>query len=171
MQPSHTSFKAGHTIGFGSGSELATEELLMTSQIAIVTSRFNSEITTKLHEGALEKLQELGFTKENITDIFVPGAVEIPIAAQRLARTDKYAAIICLGAVIFGETPHFDFVCAQVSQGCQQVSLSQNLPIIFGVLTTNTLEQAQARAGGAKGHMGREAASAAFEMISVLRQI
>lgn len=139
--------------------------------VAIVVGRFHAVITQKLHDGAIERLAELGFDTDQITTIWVPGAVEIPITAQRLARTGNYAAIICLGAVIFGETKHFDYVCQQVSNGCQHVALTNDIPVIFGVLTTDNLEQAQERAGGSKGNMGRFAAESAFELISVLHQI
>ena len=139
--------------------------------IAIVISRFNETITQKLHDGAIERLMELGFTSKKITVAWVPGAIEIPLIAQRLARTGKYEAIICLGAVIFGETRHFDYVCEQVSQGCQSVALAEDLPVIFGILTTENMAQALDRVGGAKGHMGRSAADAAFEMVSVISQI
>lgn len=139
--------------------------------IALVVSRYNLEITQQLLNGAQERLKELKFDPQQITEIWVPGAVEIPITAQRLARTGKFEAIICLGAVIFGETKHFDYVCEQVSQGCQKVSLDNDIPVIFGVLTTDTVTQALARAGGAKGNVGRQAVDAAFELNSVLRQI
>ncbi|OAI47264.1 6,7-dimethyl-8-ribityllumazine synthase, partial [Gammaproteobacteria bacterium SCGC AG-212-F23] len=138
--------------------------------IAIVTSHYNQEITQALFTGAVDRLQQLGFKDEQITAVSVPGAVEIPLAAQRLALTKKFEAIICLGAVIFGETKHFDYVCEQVSQGCQQVALTHNLPVIFGVLTTMNLDQAKARVGGHKGHVGRECADAAVWQVSVLRQ-
>jgi 6,7-dimethyl-8-ribityllumazine synthase len=139
--------------------------------IAIVVSHFNRDITEKLLDGAVLRLKELGFSEDQITAVWVPGAVEIPLTAQRLALTKKFAAVICLGAVIFGETKHFEYVCEQVSQGCQAVALSQNIPVIFGVLTTENLQQAQDRTGGKKGHMGREAADAAYHMVSVLKQI
>lgn len=139
--------------------------------VGIVISRFNAEITQKLHDGAIERLTELGFPSEKIHVVWVPGAIEIPLTAQRLARTEKYEAIICLGAVIYGETRHFDYVCEQVSQGCQSVALAEDIPVIFGVLTTNNMEQARDRVGGAKGHMGKEAVNAAVEMVSVLSQI
>jgi 6,7-dimethyl-8-ribityllumazine synthase len=142
-----------------------------TFNIAIVVSRFHGDITQKLLEGAETRLQELGFTPERIMVVWVPGAIEIPLTAQRLARTGNYEAIICLGAVIFGETKHFDYVCQQVSNGCQQVALTQDIPVIFGVLTTNDLQQAKERVGGKKGHVGRQSADAAFELVSVLRQI
>lgn len=139
--------------------------------IAIVVSRYHTEITQKLYEGAINRLKELNFDSEQITVVWVPGAVEIPITAQRLARTGKYEVIVCMGAVIYGETRHFDYVCDQVSQGCQQVALMHDIPIIFGVLTTNNLQQAHERTGGNKGHAGRDAIDAAYDLISVLYQI
>lgn len=139
--------------------------------VAIVISRFNEDVTQKLYTGAIQRLQELNFKPEQITVIWVPGAIEIPITAQRLAQTDKFEAIICLGAVIYGETKHFDYVCDQVSQGCQQVALSQNIPVIFGILTVDTEEQAYDRLGGAHGHKGRSSVDAAYELVSALRQI
>ena len=141
------------------------------SNIAIIISRYHHDITQKLLVGTVARLVELGFDEDSITEAWVPGAIEIPITAQRLAKTEKYEAIICLGAVIYGETKHFDYVCNQVSHGCQQVALTHDIPVIFGVLTTDTLHQAHERTGGSKGHMGRQAADAAFELISVLRQI
>lgn len=139
--------------------------------IAIVVSRYHQNVTGKLLEGALERLKERGFTDQQITVVWVPGAVEIPITAQRLARTKKYQAVICFGAVIYGETRHFDYVCDQVSQGCQQVALTENIPVIFGVLTTHNLEQAYDRVGGSKGHVGQQSADAAYELVSVLHQL
>ncbi len=139
--------------------------------VAIVISRFNQDVTQKLYNGAIQRLHELNFNPQQITVIWVPGAIEIPIAAQRLAQTNKFEAIICLGAVIMGETKHFDYVCQQVSQGCQQVALTQNIPVIFGLLTVDTEEQAFDRVGGSHGHKGRSSVDAAFELISALRQI
>lgn len=141
------------------------------AKIGIVTSRFHIEVTEKLYKGAIQRLNELGHDEKLITSLWVPGAVEIPITAERLAVTGKYAAVICLGAVIFGETRHFDYVCQQVSYGCQKVSLTHHIPIIFGVLTTDNLVQAHERAGGSKGNMGAYAASSAIELISILKQI
>src|SRR5579862_6617142 len=123
--------------------------------VAMVISRFNQEVTQKLYDGAIERLHELNFRPEQITVMWVPGAIEIPLAAQRLAKTNQFEAIICLGAVIMGETKHFDYVCDQVSMGCQQVALTQDLPVIFGVLTVDTEEQAFDRVGGEHGHKGR----------------
>jgi 6,7-dimethyl-8-ribityllumazine synthase len=139
--------------------------------LAIVVSRFNQEITQKQYEGAIQRLHELDFDTQQITVVWVPGAIEIPLAAQRLAKTEKFEAIICLGAVIMGETQHFDYVCQQVSYGCQKVALTYDIPVIFGILTTNTEEQAYDRVGGKQGHIGRSAVDTAFEFISVLHQI
>jgi 6,7-dimethyl-8-ribityllumazine synthase len=138
--------------------------------IALVVSRFNDDITYRLYEGAIQRLRELDFPAENITVLWTPGAVELPLAAQRLASTDRYAAIICLGAVIRGETNHYDYVCQQVSYGCQKVALENDIPVIFGVLTTENEEQALERVGGQHGHKGWDAVDAALEMVSVLRQ-
>jgi len=138
--------------------------------IAIVISRFNEEVTQALYEGALERLQELGFAQEHITVVWVPGAVEVPLAAQHLAHTGHFEVIICLGAVVRGETDHYDYVCQQVSYGCQRVALKNDLPVVFGILTTETDEQALARATG-ENNKGRYCVDAALEMVSVLRQI
>lgn len=150
---------------------LNTQEVPGCFNIAVVVSRYNHDITQKLHDGAVERLQELGFSNDRITIAWVPGAVEIPLTAQRLARTGNFDAIVCLGAVIYGETRHFDYVCEQVSQGCQTVALTNDIPVIFGVLTTNNLEQAQDRVGGKKGHVGRESIDTAYDLVSVLNQI
>jgi len=139
--------------------------------IGIVVSRFNSEITEALLDGALKRLKELEFVNEHITVVWVPGAVEIPLMAQQLVKTDTYEAVICLGAVIRGETSHYDYVCQQVSHGCQKVALENQIPVIFGILTTETEEQALDRVGGKHGHKGEDAVNAAMEMVSVLRQI
>lgn len=138
---------------------------------ALIISRFNEEITNGLAKGALARLREIGIADEKITVVWVPGAIEIPLVAQRLARTQNYEAIIALGAVIRGETSHYDYVCKQVSDGCQRVSLEHNVPVIFGVLTTEDEKQALARVGGEHGHKGRDAVNAAIETISILRQI
>lgn len=139
--------------------------------VAIVVSRFNEEITSRLCEGALQRLKELEIPNHLITVVWVPGAVEVPIVAKQLARTQRFAAIITLGAVVRGETGHYDFVCKQVSDGCQQIALQFDVPVIFGILTTENKEQALDRAGGKHSHKGREAVDAAFEMVSVLQQL
>lgn len=143
----------------------------MKKQYAIVVSEFNHEVTDKLFEGAYSRLIECGIDKTNITVKKVPGAVEIPLVAQLFAKTNKYKAIICLGAVIRGETDHYDYVCDQVSQGCQKVMLDYNIPVIFGVLTTNDEQQALDRAGGAAGHKGIYAADAAIHMAALAEEL
>jgi 6,7-dimethyl-8-ribityllumazine synthase len=140
-------------------------------RVGIVVSRYNEQITQRLYEGALIRLNELKITSDFITVVWVPGAVEIPIAAQTLIDTGAFHVIIVFGAVIMGETDHYTHVCEQVSRGCQQVALENGVPIIFGVLTTKNELQALDRVGGAKGHMGRECVDTAFETLSVLRQI
>lgn len=143
----------------------------MSHKFGIVVSEFNSHITEKLLEGALTRLQECGINKNDITYIKVPGAVEIPLTALMLAKAKKYAAIICLGAVIRGETTHYDYVCDQVSAGCQKVMMDYQIPVIFGVLTTENDEQAEERVGGKHGHKGHDAADAALRMVEVMNQI
>ena len=139
--------------------------------LAIVVSQFNEEVTQELLQGAVKRLNSLGFTTNDITIIEVPGAVEIPIIAKRLAAQKSYEAIIALGAVIRGETTHYDYVCDQVSQGCQRVSLDHDIPVIFGVLTTENDAQAWDRLGGKHGHKGADAADCALAMHSILSQI
>lgn len=143
----------------------------MHQRIAIVVSLFNQEITDKLLGGAVSRLTESGMDARDIKICRVPGAVEIPLTAKLLARTRSYGAIICLGAVIRGETGHYDYVCEQVSQGCQRVMLDFDLPVIFGVLTTDTVEQAVERAGGREGNKGADAADAALMMLEVVKEI
>lgn len=152
-------------------STIHAQDISKSFPVAIVISRFNENITKALYDGARERLTELAFKDDDITVIWVPGAIEIPLVAQELARKNKYAAIICLGAVIRGETSHYDYVCQQASTGCQQVALENSLPVIFGVLTTDNERQAKERCGGKHGHKGRDAVDAAFEMVSILAQI
>lgn len=145
----------------------------MTHQLkfAIVVSQFNQPVIEKLLTGALARLAELDVKENQIKTVWVPGAVEIPLMAKRVAKTKRYDAIVCLGAVIRGETNHYDYVCQQVSLGCQQVALEYEIPIIFGVLTTQNKEQAFARAGGERGNKGAEAVNAAMMMIESIRDI
>jgi len=140
-------------------------------KIAIVVSLFNNTVTQGLLDGALARLEALGLNRENISISRVPGAIELPIIAQQYARGGGHQAVICLGAVIRGETSHYDSVCQQVSMGCQQVALQHNIPIIFGVLTTENQEQALDRIGGAHGHKGRDAADAAVQMVTLMRDL
>ena len=140
-------------------------------KIAIVAGRFNEFITSKLVGGALDVLKRNDVSEENIDIAWVPGAFEIPLITKKLANTGKYDAIIALGAVIKGSTPHFDYVCAEVSKGVAQISLQTDLPVIFGVLTTNNIEEAIERAGTKAGNKGADAAFSAIEMINLIKEI
>ena len=140
-------------------------------RIAIVAGRFNEFITSKLVGGALDVLKRNDVSEENIDIAWVPGAFEIPLIAKKLANTQKYDAIITLGAVIKGSTPHFDYVCSEVSKGVAQISLQSELPVIFGVLTTNNIEEAIERAGTKAGNKGANAAFSAIEMINLIKEI
>ncbi len=141
------------------------------AKIAIVAGRFNSFIVEPLLSGAIDTLKRHGINTQDIDVVYVPGAFEIPIATQRLAASKKYDAIIALGAVIRGSTPHFDYVAGECSKGVATVSMQHDLPIIFGVLTVDTIEQAIERAGTKAGNKGSEAALSAIEMISLLKQL
>jgi len=140
-------------------------------KIAIVAGRFNEFITSKLVGGALDVLKRNDVSEENIDIAWVPGAFEIPLITKKIANTQKYDAIITLGAVIKGSTPHFDYVCAEVSKGVAQISLQSELPVIFGVLTTNNIEEAIERAGTKAGNKGADAAFSAIEMINLIKEI
>ena len=140
-------------------------------KIAIVAGRFNEFITSKLVGGALDVLKRNDVSEENIDIAWVPGAFEIPLITKKLSNTGKYDAIIALGAVIKGSTPHFDYVCAEVSKGVAQISLQTDLPVIFGVLTTNNIEEAIERAGTKAGNKGADAAFSAIEMINLIKEI
>ena len=140
-------------------------------RFAIVVSRFNDFITEKLLGGAMDALTRTGAKDKDIDIIKVPGAFEIPLAAKKAAHGDRYHAVICLGAVIRGATPHFDYVSAEVSKGIAQVSLEAEIPVIFGVVTTDTVEQAIERAGTKSGNKGWSAAMAAIEMANLMESI
>ncbi|KAB0670500.1 6,7-dimethyl-8-ribityllumazine synthase [Oryzomonas sagensis] len=140
-------------------------------KVGIVVARFNSFISDRLLEGALDSLIRHGASDKDIHVARVPGAFEIPLAAKKLAESRKYDAIICLGAVIRGSTPHFDFVSAEVSKGVAMVSLESGVPVIFGVLTTDTIEQAVERAGTKAGNKGFEAAAGAIETANLLKAL
>jgi 6,7-dimethyl-8-ribityllumazine synthase len=137
----------------------------------IVVSRFNGFITERLVEGAIDGLVRHGVRDDDIDILRVPGAFEIPVATKRLAELKRYHAILCLGAVIRGATPHFDFVAGQVSSGIASIALESSVPCIFGILTTETVEQAIERAGTKMGNKGWEAAVSAVEMANVLAQL
>ncbi len=140
-------------------------------RFAIVVARFNREITDGLLHGATKALMDHGTPAKKIDVFWVPGSFEIPLVAQTTARTKRYDAIICLGAVIRGETPHFDYVCAAAQQGVLRVTLDEKLPVTFGVITTNNLKQAQSRSADNEANSGRGAALAALEMLKTLHQI
>jgi 6,7-dimethyl-8-ribityllumazine synthase len=140
-------------------------------QIAIVLSRFNEAVGKGLLEGARDALVRHGVPEDQITLVRVPGAYEIPLAAQELARTEKYDAIICLGAVIRGSTAHFDYVAGPMASGIANVSLATGVPIAFGVLTTDTLEQAVDRAGAKAGNKGADCAISALEMVDLIKKL
>lgn len=142
-----------------------------TANIAIVASRFNSFIVDRLYKGAIRTLEQNGITGDAITVVKVPGAFEIPVAVQTLLDTNEYDAVITLGAIIRGETPHFDFISNECTRGIGQLAMDSGVPVIFGVLTVDNSEQAMDRAGEEESNKGSEAAAAALEMISVLDKI
>ena len=140
-------------------------------RFGLVVSRFNDFISSKLVEGALDALKRHGATEEQLLMVKVPGAFEIPLVAKKLAESGKVDAVICLGAVIRGSTPHFDYVAAEVSKGIAVVALDTKVPVAFGVLTTDNLEQAIERAGTKSGNKGWDAAVAAMEMVNLFKQL
>ncbi|MBK3333171.1 6,7-dimethyl-8-ribityllumazine synthase [Persephonella atlantica] len=138
-------------------------------KFAIVVGRFNSLITEKLLEGAIDCILRHGGSEENITVIRVPGSFEIPLTAKKAAKSGKYDAVICLGAVIRGATPHFDYVASEVTKGIALVTLETEIPVAYGILTTDTIEQAVERAGTKMGNKGFDAALTAIEMVNLLK--
>ena len=140
-------------------------------KFGIVASRFNEFITSKLLDGALDALTRHGADDGDIAVAWVPGAFEIPLLAKKMADSGKYDAVICLGAVIRGSTPHFDYIAAEVTKGVAQVALSTLVPTILGVITTDTIEQAIERAGTKAGNKGFEAAASAIEMANLIRSV
>lgn len=140
-------------------------------KIGIVVARFNSFISEKLLEGAIDSLVRSGVNAGDIVVARVPGAFEIPLVAQKMAKSGKHDAVICLGAVIRGATPHFDYVAGEVAKGTAQVMLDAGIPVLFGVLTTETIEQAIERAGTKAGNKGSDVAIAALEMVNLLQAI
>ena len=141
------------------------------ARIGIVAARFNASIVDELLSGCIRRLSDLGVSEDRTEVYRVPGAFELPFAAKAMARTGRFSAVICLGCVIRGDTPHFDYVAGEAARGIQQVALTEHLPVIFGVLTTNTDQQARDRTGGPHGHVGERAADAAAEMIAVVAAI
>lgn len=141
------------------------------ARIAIVASRYNNYIVERLLNGCFDTLRKAGISNEQITLVRVPGAFEIPIAAGKLADSKNYDAVIALGAVIRGETPHFEYICNECANGLATIALQVDIPVIFGVLTVDSIEQAEDRSGDAESNKGCEAAGTAIEMIDVLRKI
>ena len=139
--------------------------------VAIAVARYNGELTTRLLEGALEALEGRGVTRDRVDVMQVPGAFELPLAAMALAKTRRYSCVLALGCVIRGETPHFEYVSAEAASGIQLAALETGVPVSFGVLTCETREQADARAGGAHGNKGAEAAETALEMADVFARL
>ncbi len=147
--------------------KLITEGL----KIGIVAARFNEFITSKLVSGCMDGLVRHGVKEDDVVLAWVPGAFEIPMVAKRMAASEKYDAVICLGAVIRGSTSHYDYVCAETSKGIAMASMETNVPVIFGVLTTDTIEQAIERAGTKAGNKGYDCAMSAIEMANLLKQL
>jgi 6,7-dimethyl-8-ribityllumazine synthase len=145
--------------------------VLDNQRVAIVAGRFNELITSKLLGGAKDCLKRHGLSEDNVDIAWVPGAFELPLAAQQLAQSGKYDSIICLGCVIRGATTHYDYVCNEAAKGISQIGLKYDLPVMFGVLTTETIEQAMERAGTKAGNKGWEVALGAVEMMSLLSNI
>lgn len=146
---------------------LNAEEL----QFGIVVSKFNEFVTSRLEASVLETLKRHGSSENNIQIVRVPGAFEIPLVARQLARSNQFDAVVCLGAVIRGETPHFDFISAEMSRGIAQASWDTGIPIVFGVLTTNTAEEALVRAGTTEVNRGTAAARTAIEMATLMKKL
>lgn len=140
-------------------------------KVGIVAARFNEFITSRLVGGALDALRRHEAAEEDIVTAWVPGAFEIPVVAKKMAMSGKYDAVICLGAVIRGSTSHYDYVCSEVSKGIAQVSLESGIPVMFGVLTTENIEQAIERAGTKAGNKGAECACGAIEMVNLMREL
>jgi 6,7-dimethyl-8-ribityllumazine synthase len=140
-------------------------------RLALAVSRFNEAITEKLLDGALEALDRAGADEDRLTVERVPGAWELPLIAQALAGSGDYDAVICLGAVIRGDTPHFDYVAGECARGLQQVQIGSGVPVVFGVLTTDTVEQAEERSGGKHGNKGADAALTAIEMARLMERL
>ena len=140
-------------------------------KFGIVAARFNEFITSKLVSGALDSLKRHDVPEEQISVAWVPGAFEIPLIASKMAKSGRYDAVICLGAVIRGATSHYDYVCSEVSKGIAAISLESGIPVLFGVLTTDSIEQAIERAGTKAGNKGFDCATSAIEMVNLLREI
>lgn len=153
-------------------TRIISGDLIVRGQrFALIVSRFNEFISSRLLEAAVDALVRHGCPPGNVTVVWVPGAWELPLAARRAARSGRFDAVICLGCVIRGETPHFDYVAGEAAKGIAQAGLEADLPVVFGVLTTHTLEEAVNRAGAKAGNKGADAALAAIEMVNVLARL
>ena len=144
---------------------------ILEARVAVIAARWNGEITDGLLSGAIKALTRHGIAQSNIEIFRVPGAFELPLASQRAARTGRFSAVISLGCVIRGDTPHFDYVCSETTRGIGQVSLNENLPVAFGLLTTDNLEQSLERSGDNSENKGEEAALTALEMLTMLQKM
>ena len=153
------------------GNVIQGELLGQGKKFAIVISRFNEFITSRLLSGAQDCFERHGVAAKDVDVVWVPGSFEIPVTALRIAQTRRYDAVVCLGAVIRGQTPHFDYIAAEVSKGVAQVAMASGVPAIFGVITSDTIEQAVERAGTKSGNKGADAAASAIEMADLLRQL
>jgi len=151
--------------------EIKADMILKAKRIAVIVSRFNEFISGKLLEGARDTLIRHGAVEDEITSVWVPGSYELPSVAQRVARSKRYHAVICLGVVIRGQTPHFDYVANEAAKGIAKVSLDEEIPCVFGVITADTLEQAIERAGAKSGNKGRDAAMTAIELVNLYSKI
>jgi len=155
-----------------SGAKIIKADLIAKGKrFGIIVSRFNEFISSKLLEGAIDTLAQHGVKEEDVSVVWVPGSFEIPMVAKKLAEGKKYDAVICLGAIIRGETPHFDFIASEAAKGIAKVGMDSDIPCVFGVITTDNLEQALDRAGTKSGNKGREAAKTAIEMCNLYAKI
>ncbi len=153
------------------GNVVKVDLIAKNKKFGVVVSRFNEFLSSKLVEGALDTLRQHGAGDDSVDVIWVPGSFEIPVVAQKIAKSKKYDAVICLGTVIRGDTPHFDYIASEVSKGVAKVSLDTGVPCIFGVITADNLEQAIERTGTKQGNKGRDAALSAIEMANLLERI
>jgi len=140
-------------------------------RLAVVVARFNARVTSKLYDGCRDELAARGLELDTLTTVEVPGCFELPIVAKELAASGRFDAVVCLGAVIRGDTPHFDYVSSETASGLQRAALDTGVPVVFGVLTTDNEEQAAERVGGSEGHKGRDAALTAIEMVHTMRRV
>ena len=159
------------TLTVPAGCHAVTAPPMAGMDVAVVASRYNAGVVQKLLDGAIDRLVDRGISRDRITIVFVPGAWELPLACRRLAEAGGHQAVIALGCVVRGGTPHFEYVCSEASRGVIQASLDTGLPVSFGLLTTDTMQQAEERAGGPHGNKGAEAADAAVDMAQLMRAL